>query len=685
MRKIDMELYVDRYTLSIDRLKEITEEATIEKSFQDFFQRTALFLLQVDGAYRQVTDGSFAGLPLGEMKQINHSLYDDVLPAKYRHSYANPTYAKEHLVEYGPMLSFLYTELRSGIPYAFEGRLDYLTILNELFLQVYRLFEDDERPAYEQLREIIYWYASDYCDVFLADRLEERLDPDKSFATQIIMAGDLEDDRYLYQYGEYISDDELKTAAHLRSLDDEVIQKMADVYTEGYRMGFVNTGKDLSIKSVVGIYYNLGFEKVVRKAARNFAKMGLHSAFQRASNSVITKSEHRKMGYYGGIANKQYEYDHRFDQGLFMDKRYIERKLDVAKNTFEQNKELAGQYAGPALIETFGEMPFSPVINEDAVSFHQNQRDLNVMFDSKLGQLTNQYIKGEERSFTIVAYPVPEIGEKYSEIFDEIIRINTLDAKLYEQVQQIMIDALDQGDYVHILGKGANKTDLKVKLHPLVNPEKETLFENCVADVNIPVGEVFTSPMLKGTNGVLHVTKVYLEGLQYLDLKLTFEDGMVVDYNCANFDKEEENKEFVLSNVMSHRKTLPLGELAIGTNTTAYVVAQKYGIEDKMPILIAEKMGPHFAIGDTCYSWSEDVKSFNPNGKEVVAKENEISSLRKEDLAKAYFQCHTDITIPYEELEEISVFTREGKKIILLADERFVLAGTEVLNEAFLS
>ena len=27
---------------------------------------------------------------------------------------------------------------------------------------------------------------------------------------------------------------------------------------------------------------------------------------------------------------------------------------------------------------------------------------------------------------------------------------------------------------------------------------KESLFENCVADVNIPVGEVFTSPVLKG-------------------------------------------------------------------------------------------------------------------------------------------------------------------------------------------
>ena len=59
----------------------------------------------------------------------------------------------------------------------------------------------------------------------------------------------------------------------------------------------------------------------------------------------------------------------------------------------------------------------------------EKQEKLSVLFDSKSGQLTNQYIKGDERSFTIVAYPVPEIGEQYKEIFDEVIRINTLDAR----------------------------------------------------------------------------------------------------------------------------------------------------------------------------------------------------------------------------------------------------------------
>ena len=243
-----------------------------------------------------------------------------------------------------------------------------------------------------------------------------------------------------------------------------------------------------------------------------------------------------------------------------------------------------------------------------------------------------------------------------------------------------MIDALDQGEYVHILGKGNNETDMKVQLFKLTDPEKETIFENCVADVNIPVGEVFTSPVLEGTEGVLHVSSVYLNELQYLDLKLHFRDGKITDYHCGNFAREEDGRKYIAENVLHNHETLPLGEFAIGTNTTAYVAGRKYQIEDKMPILIAEKTGPHFAVGDTCYSWSEDIRVYNPNGKEIVAKDNSISILRKEDVRKAYFQCHTDITVPYEELEEISVVTKEGKRIILLQDGRFVLPGTEVLN-----
>ncbi len=675
----------ERYELAVGRIRQMMVEDTVEVPFREFFQKTAEFVLMIHEVKALIADGTYKKLELAKLEEWNHRLYEDILPNAYGTSYGNPAYAVSQLgEEYGQLLSFLYTELRGCIAYVFEQKTEYLDILFELLIEIYNQFEAGE-PEADRIKESIYWYASDYCDVFAADRVRVQIDPSESFAVDMVQNCELEDLRYLYQFGEYISENELRTARHLLELPKEVIQKMADVYTEGYRKGFVNTGKDLSKKEVVDIRYVLGFERVVRQAIQNFKVMGLQPVLYRAGVSVLTKRGQSKVGYYGAIANKQFEYDHRNDQALFLDKKFVERKLEVIKTTFEHHKEMAGKYAGPACIDMFGEEPFIPQQKEEVIKLTKKQEELQVQFYSRQGQIMNQYIRGDERSFTIISYPVPEIGEKYEEIFDEIIRINTLDSKTYEKVQQAMIDALDQGEYVHILGGGKNRTDLKVRIHEIDNPEKETAFENCVADVNIPVGEVFTSPVLEGTNGVLHVSKVYLHELQYQDLEITFKDGMIQDYRCSNFDEENKNREYIYDNILHKHPTLPLGEFAIGTNTTAYVAAKKYGIEEKLTILIAEKMGPHFAVGDTCYSWSEEVRVFNPNGKEIIAKDNSVSILRKEDVSKAYYQCHTDITIPYEELKRIDVITRDGCKLAILEDGRFVLAGTEILNEPLIN
>ena len=673
----------ERYDLTIDRIGRICMEKTVGEQFREYFQKTAEFILEIERIRKLIETGMWKQLSAEGKREENRKLYEDILPEQYAASYANPAYAVQKLgEEYGRILSFLYTEIRGEIIYAFEQKDLYLTICNELFIEIYNCFESVEQPAYEEIKEIVYWYASDYADVFVADRVREQIDPSLDFATTIIMQADLSDSSYLYDYGEYVSDNEKITAEYLNTLPEETIQKMADTYTEGYRICFVNGRKDLSKKKTVNVRYPLGFERMMRRALENFEKMGLQPVIFRNAVSVLIKGKNR-TGYYGGVANSQYEFDHQFDQGLFLDKKYVERKLEVMKSTYENHKELARGLAGPAVLEGFGDIPFAPVSKPENVSLTKKQEQLEVFYAGKAGQLVNEYVPGDERGFTIISFPLPAIGEKYEEIFDEVIRINTLDSELYGKIQQNIIDVLDRGTYVHVEGKGDNKTDLDIQLYPLKDPSKETIFENCVADCNIPVGEVFTSPVLKGTNGTLHVSKVFLHELQYQNLEITFEDGMIKDYTCTNFESEEENKKYVFDNVLYNHDTLPIGEFAIGTNTTAYVMAQKYGIEDKLTILIAEKMGPHFAVGDTCYSWSEDVKVYNPNGKEIVARDNEVSILRKEDVSKAYYQCHTDITIPYEELAEISVVTEQGEKIMILQDGRFVVPGTEKLNEPF--
>lgn len=673
----------ERYNLAIDRMKAIIEEKTVAEPYREYFQHVARFILKLDELKQNVESGKQKEMSEEELQEEMKDLYADELEANYEKSYANPAYAVLVLGgELGSFLSAVYTEIRGSISYVQEQRMEYVVIGAELLIEIYNKFEEEKQPQPESLKEIFYWYASDYCDVFAADRIKDQIDPERGcFIVNMIMNEDLSDLRYLYRMGEYVGVNERETAAYLNSLSQEKIDKMADTFSEGYRIGFVNTGKDLSKKSVVNIYYAMGFERIVKKAIENFAKMGLKPSIFRTSHSVITRGRSSQIGFFNISGNKQYVYDHRDDIGLVMDKQYVERKLEVMRTTYEQNKEIAAGYAGPAVIDIFGEKTFVPQAKPEAVKLSEKQEELLVAMNGRAGRLTNEYLPGDERSFTIISWPVPEIGEQYHEIFDETIKINTLDYKLYQKVQQTMIDALDKGEYVKVTGSGENQTDLKVMLHPLADPAKETIFENCVADVNIPVGEVFTSPVLEGTEGTLFVSKVFLHGLPYYNLKISFKEGKITEYTCTNFDSEEENKKYIFDNILHNHQTLPIGEFAIGTNTTAYAVAKKYDIADKYTILIAEKTGPHFAVGDTCYSWAEDVKVYNPDGKEIIARDNSISILRKEDPSKAYFQCHTDITIPYDELGSIVVVAKDGTETEIIRDGRFVLPRTEILNE----
>ena len=721
----------ERYELSLNRIKEISENPEVDEAFRGYFSFVARFILMINTP--------------SDDKEYNKMLYEDIVGDNYENSYANPKFCsrlwnkmtcsvnestsekprktgisdesdecserkydnKNLIGKYNTsqLLCFLYTEIRGLIPYVFEYKyymnrleqtetaLSYkeiITIYLELFIEVYVLFHDAFAISNDidnkELHEILYWFMSDNCDIISPLRVRSQIDPSFDFATSIIYNSELSGEEfnpdYLYKYGEYVTDNEIKIAKFLADMPQSDIDKMASTFTEGYRIGFVKAGKPLHKKSTVNIRYNIGFERVVKAATTNFNKMGLKTVIYRAGSLSLTGNGVNKVGFTGATANKQYDYDHKEDVAVYLDKEFVNRKADVIKNAYEGMKELAAGFAGPAVMEVFGEEPFEPEAKKECIIPDVVGRKFQVDISDRLSQIVNEYIKGEERSFTIISYPIPEIGDKFSEIFSKTVELNTLDYKRYETMQQLIIDALDTADTVRIEGKGTNRTRLTVKTQKITDDTKQTSFENCVADVNIPVGEVFTSPVLKGTNGILNVSECYLFGLNYIDLTFEFKDGMVCDYSCKNFESEEENRNYIRENILHNHETLPIGEFAIGTNTTAYRMARDYNIEQKLPILIGEKTGPHFALGDTCYSHEEDVKVYNPDGKEIICRDNEVTAkFRKSNPSKAYFNCHTDITIPYDELAGIYAVREDGSEIAIIEDGLFVLDGVEELNE----
>lgn len=667
--KKENEAVKERYQLVMDRVSEIAKgEDTVPERFREYFKEQAERLLYIKKLYDMSETGEYRKQSEEELKAVNDTLHQEIRN-NYDKSWLNPEYMMKTIgEEYGKYLLWLGVSIRNLIEPALSVKLEPVVLYTELFVEIYNLFETEDLSE-KNLKDIQYWFKHD-CNEILLDYAVADRDWNRDFATSIIMDSDLSDTKYLYFYGANITANEIEAAKLLAGFSQEKIDDMARTFTNGYIDGFKILGKDLSKKGAVQIVYNIGFERMIKAAIKQFEEIGL--------KPVVLNGD-----YTYTPANRQYSYDHRYFDAHLFDKCLKDRDIELYKVIFEKYKDFIMPMAGPAVLEVFGEKPFEPKDKAENLKYTDRQQKLKNEFNREYMDIVHKYINPEERSYTIIAYPVADIGEKYSEIFEETIKINNLDQNLYREIQSRIIDALDEGEYVEIKGMNGNRTDLRVALKELNNPSKETLFENCLADVNIPLGEVFTSPKLKGTNGTLHVTQVFLNNLNYIDIDLKFKDGCVAEYTCKNFgDNEAANKAYIKENLLCGHDTLPMGEFAIGTNTTAYVMGKKYDIMSVMPILIVEKTGPHFAVGDTCYCFDEEAKTYNPDGKEIIAKSNEFSDLRNTEPEKAYFNCHTDITIPYSELGSIDVVKADGGRTAIIKNGRFVLEGTQKLNEA---
>ena len=636
-------------------------------------------------------------------RAVNEALYAELGEEGYKDSFLNTEYAVKRFGSIGTLLSVWYAEFRGIIPFTFENRIKDVTVILETVMQLYCAFEEKgtaepDEAFFDEINEIIYSYIYDYTDEFVEAYIARETEPGYSFAKDIVMNADLSDlgdDSYLYSYGEYITDEERLTAKLMNKLSESDIERMARAYTRGYIKGFAMTGKDISKKSVVSCYLPIGLERFMRCAVKQFEEAGLKCVINRNPVHLINKKNtaNIKPGFYGAC-NPECDYDHKEDMALFWGDKLKAKKLEALKAAYEAHADMLKEASGHACVEIFGRKGREPRVKAENAAFSEHQKKVTREYAFKAHEIAEAYMPDEEISFTIIAWPTPSIAadiseyksdegfeHRYEEIFREIIDINTLPEEKWQQIQQKLIDALDTADYVEIKGTPGNETDIRVSLHKLEDPDKQTNFENCLSDVNIPAGEVFTSPVLKGTEGKLHAGYAYIGGYLFKDLKICFENGRVSEYSCANYEDIEQGRELIRKVIFKDREKLPMGEFAIGTNTVAYAAADKFGIADKMPVLIAEKTGPHFAVGDTCYSYEEDIATFNPDGKQIVARENECSALRKTDPEQAYFAVHTDITLPYSELGLIRAVNAENTTDII-RNGRFVLPGTEELNEA---
>lgn len=659
---------IPKYNETIKEIRILQEEIeTCEGTFKPVLALIAERILLADKFKEEYNDNYFKHNNIKELEKFNKSIYAEVLPENYETSFANPAYAvAQYGDKIGQLISAIYILFRSYFSHVVHFEINDLAKKNQLFLDIMASMKA-EKKDYDSLFAIYKNYVSNLSLEEKELSTRSTFDADNYGFGKIVMEADLSDFRYLYQYGMHITDNELKTAKFLNSYPEEKLEKLVSELTKAYIRGFELAKKDLTKKETTLIVYNLGQERIVRQLVRNLEKYNIKPLFSRATSTP---------------PNKQYGYDHRFDSAMVLDKEYTDKLIIDQDKVSEMCSDVLTKYAGVLAFDAFGEKPFSPKSKAENLKLSEEQQKLSQQLSIARSKTSQKYMPRTETSFCIIGFPVPEIGPKFEEIFEATSEINMIDTLHWEEIQQKLVDVMDQAVFVHVKGKNGNKTDIKVKMQKLEDPNKQTNFVNCGADVNIPVGEVFTSPMLEGTNGVLHVKESFLNNITFKELELKFKDGYVEEYTCANMENEEENKKLIQEDLLFPHKTLPLGEFAIGTNTPAYVMAKKFDILNLLPILIVEKMGPHFAIGDTCFSWEEDFAVFNPiDGKEITARENSHSAKRATDIQAAYTNCHTDITLPYEDLDFIVAITADGKEIDIIRDGRFAVPGTEELNK----
>jgi len=659
---------IPKYNETISLIKELQKEIeSCEGTFKPVLAAIADKILVVDQFKEEYNDNYFKHHDLKDLEKFNRIIYGEVLPDKYETSFANPAYAvKQYGEKIGQLISAIYTHFRNCFTNVINFEINELAKKNQLFLDIVASMKADKKD-YDSICAIYKDYIADKTLEEKELDLRSIFDPDNYSFGKIVMEADLSDFRYLYQYGRYITSNEIKTAKFLNNYPQDKLEKLVSELTKAYIRGFELAKKDISKKETTLIFYNIGQERIVRQLVRNLEKYNIKPLFSRLTST---------------IANKQYGYDHRFDSALILDNEYADKFIADQEIAFESCSDVLTKYAGSIEFDSFGEKPFSPKAKAENLKLTEEQQKLSQKISISRSKTADKYMPRTENSFCMIGFPVPEIGPKFEEIFEATSEINMIDTLHWENIQQKLVDIMDQAVFVHVKGKNGNKTDIKVKMQKIEDPAKQTNFANCGADVNIPVGEVFTSPMLEGTNGILHVKENFLKNVTFKELELHFKDGYVAEYTCANMESEEENKKLIQENLLFPHKTLPLGEFAIGTNTLAYVMAKKFDILNLLPILIVEKMGPHFAIGDTCFSWEEDFAVYNPiDGKEITARENTHSAKRKTDIQAAYTNCHTDITLPYEDLDFIVAITADGKEIDIIRDGRFAVPGTEELNQ----
>lgn len=186
------------------------------------------------------------------------------------------------------------------------------------------------------------------------------------------------------------------------------------------------------------------------------------------------------------------------------------------------------------------------------------------------------------KKWTLLRWPTLAYAQKAEMNYDDYYEfcLNSM-INDYEQMTsdlQPLYDLFMKTDKVRITGP---ETDLSFSI-------KDINTKICSGHMNIPDGEVYSAPVIDSVNGTVKYNTYSMQsGKKWENVKLTFENGKIIDAECSNHEKEELLKVFEIDNGAKY-----VGEFALGVNKN---ITKPIG-----DILYDEKIGGsfHFTPGN---------------------------------------------------------------------------------------
>ncbi|MGG3887791.1 aminopeptidase [Metabacillus fastidiosus] len=191
-------------------------------------------------------------------------------------------------------------------------------------------------------------------------------------------------------------------------------------------------------------------------------------------------------------------------------------------------------------------------------------------------------IRVKHTKWVVLRYPNPsmaQLSKMSTEAFEDFyFNVCTMDYQKMSKAMDPLVELMNRTDKVRITGKDTDLT-FSIKNIPAIK---------CDGIMNIPDGEIYTSPVLESVNGVIsYNTPSPYNGFIFENVKLRFENGKIIEAT-AN-DSERINKIFNTDEGARY-----VGEFAIGVNP---YIGKEFG-----DILFDEKIfgSLHFTPGQ-CY------------------------------------------------------------------------------------